>query len=431
MGTGGRLELVSWGRPGTRVTRLELFYDVVFVFAFLNVTTLTSENLTGVALFEMFLVLALLWSCWSGFAALGNFVRADQAIMPAIGFGIMASIFVLALTTDVAFFDEPGGLDGPLVFATAYLLTWLIKIVTFWVGVRVLSRRRALLLTLPTTGGAVLILIAAVLPDMFFDGTVALGVRLGLWVVALSFEYATALMLIRTEWQVRSAGHLAERHGLIVLVALGESVIALGLGAAERTGRPITWWAIYAAGVTLGIIFALWWLYFDTLALAMEQHLHGVRGAERIPLIRDVYTYLHLALIVGIIFFALGIKRMLARLTDPDVLASRNIFGGLELLSLYGGLVVYLLALVAMQWRMFHRLARRPLVAAGLLTVSAPVLLSLPTLVDLTLIGVVFVVLALMQIGRDRQVRRRVRSLALEEQVALEDEANVFRGRRL
>ncbi|MEV2241360.1 low temperature requirement protein A [Micromonospora sp. NPDC049891] len=429
MGTGGRSDLVSWGRPGTRVTRLELFYDVVFVFAFLNVTTLTSEQLTAVALIEILLVLALLWSCWTGFAALGNLVRADQGIMPAVGFGVMASIFVLALTTDVAFYDEPGGLVGPLVFATAYLLTWLIKIVAFWAGVTVSSRRRAVLLTLPATGGAVLILIAAVLPDMLFGERVALGVRLGLWMVALSFEYTIALLLIRTTWQVRSAGHLAERHGLIVLVALGESVIALGLGAAERTGRPISWWAIYAAGVTLSIIFALWWLYFDTLALAMEQHLHGVRGPERIPLVRDVYTYLHLPLIVGIIFFALGIKRMLARLTDPAVLPDQDTFGGLELLSLYGGLVLYLLALVAMQWRMFHRLPRRPLVGAGVLAVSAPALLSLPSLADLTLVGTVFVVLVLVQVGRDRLVRRRVRCLALEEQVALEDEANVFRRR--
>ncbi|MEV4714219.1 low temperature requirement protein A [Micromonospora sp. NPDC049374] len=429
MGTGGRSDLVSWGRPGSRVTRLELFYDVVFVFAFLNVTTLTSEQLTAVALIETLLVLALLWSCWTGFAALGNLVRADQGIMPAVGFGVMASIFVLALTTDVAFDDEPGGLVGPLVFATAYLLTWLTKIVAFWASVTVSSRRRAVLLTLPATGGAVLILIAAVLPDMLFGERVALGVRLGLWMVALSFEYTVALLLIRTTWQVRSAGHLAERHGLIVLVALGELVIALGLGAAERTGRPISWWAIYAAGVTLSIIFALWWLYFDTLALAMEQHLHGVRGPERIPLVRDVYTYLHLPLIVGIIFFALGIKRMIARLTDPAVLPNQDTFGGLELLSLYGGLVVYLLALVAMQWRMFHRLARRPLIGAGVLAVSAPALLSLPSLANLTLVGTVFVVLVLVQVGRDGPVRRRVRRLALEEQLALEDEANVFRRR--
>ncbi|GHJ52990.1 low temperature requirement protein A [Nonomuraea sp. TT08I-71] len=429
MGLG--IQLISLGGPGTRVTRLELFYDLVFVFAFLNVTTLTSERPTAVALLEMFLVLAVLWWCWTGFAALGNLVRADQRIMPVVGLVVMAAVFVLALTTEVAFYDEPGGLVGPLVFATAYLVTWVVKMVAFWLTVSVPSPRQAALLTLPTMGGAAIILIAALLRYRLGDEPVALTLQMGLWILALTFEYLVGLLLVRTGWEMRSAGHLAERHGLIVLVALGESVIALGIGAAERGGRPITWWAIYAACMTLSIIFALWWLYFDTLALAMEQRLHGVRGPERLPLVRDVYTYLHLPLIAGIIVFALGVKRLLARLTDPAVPPRHDALAGLDIVTLTGGLVLYLLALVAMELRMFGRLPLRPLVGAVALAVSVAALRRFPALVALTVIGLIFAVLVLAQVTWDRDLRKRVRDLALEEQAAMEEEANLFRRRRL
>lgn len=90
------------------MTRLELFYDLVFVFAFLNVSSLTEADFSVQGLVEALLVLSLLWWCWSGFAALGNILRADQGVMPLLGFGVMAAVFVLALSTDTAFGRIPG-----------------------------------------------------------------------------------------------------------------------------------------------------------------------------------------------------------------------------------------------------------------------------------------------------------------------------------
>ncbi|SCG37435.1 low temperature requirement protein A [Micromonospora halophytica] len=429
MGTSARNRLISWGGPGTRVTRLELFYDLVFVFAFLNVTTLTAANLTAQRLIEALFVLVLLWWCWTGFAAVGNILRADQGVMPLVGFSIMAAVFVLALTTGVAFRDEPGGLYGPWVFSLAYLATWLVKVVALWstVGWDGAPRARSMLLTAPTMGGAVIIVIAATVPQWLVPDSAVENVRLGLWTVALLMEYSVALLLPRTGWRLRSVGHWAERHALILLVALGESVIALGIGTTDRAGRPIGFPIIAAAVFGIAIIAALWWLYFDVLAFAVEQVLHGVRGRARIPMARDVYTYLHLPLIVGIIFFALGLKEILAEVTQDPSSASRKEFGGLVMLVLYGGVILYLVALVAIQLRVFRRLDRVLATAAVLLVLLVPAAYRLPVLTTLSLLTAAVVAVVLVQLRATREVRRRVRETAMDEQAALEAEANSWR----
>ncbi|MEV4492018.1 low temperature requirement protein A [Micromonospora coxensis] len=429
MGTSARDRLVSWGGPGTRVTRLELFYDLVFVFAFLNVTTLTSADLTIRRLVEAMFVLALLWWSWTGFAAVGNILRADQGIMPLVGFAIMAAIFGLALTTAVAFRDEPGGLYGPWVFSLAYLFTWVVKVAALWssIGRGGAPRARSMLLTVPTMIGAVIIVIAATVPQRVVPDSAVQNVRLGLWAVALLVAFAVGLVLPRTEWRLRSVGHWAERHALIVLVALGESVIALGIGSTSRAGRPITIPVIAAAFFGIAIIAALWWLYFDVLAFAVEQVLHGVRGRGRIPMARDVYTYLHLPLIVGIILFALGLKEILAGvIKDPDS-ASRDELAGLALLVLYGGVILYLLALIAIQLRVFRRLDRVLTGAVVLLVLLMPAGYALPVLTTLILLTVAVVAVVLVQLRATAQVRRRVRETAMDEQTAMEAEANSWR----
>ncbi|MFI7574234.1 low temperature requirement protein A [Micromonospora sp. NPDC049497] len=432
MSRGGRSRLLNLGGPGTRVTRLELFYDLVFVFAFFNVTTLTSANLNPRTLLESLAVLALLWWCWTGFAALGNVVRADQGIMPVVGFLIMAAVFVLALTTAVAFRDEPGGLSGPLVFASAYLVTWVLKVIALWTTIPPDRGAvgRSVLLTVPTIGGALVILAAAMLPQRLAPEH-ELDVRLALWAVALLVEYTVGFMLTRTGWRLRSVGHWAERHALIVLVALGESVIALGVGSTSRAGRPITVAAILAAVLGIAVVATLWWLYFDLLAFAVEQVLHGVRGPERIPLARDVYTYLHLPLIVGIILVALGLKRLLAGLIAAPRTPGRETLDGLDLLVLHGGVVIFLLALVAVEWRAFRRLDRLSLAAGALLVAAAPLAYRMPVLAALVLLTGFMGVLVLVRLRTTRDMRTRVRDTALVERESLEAEANRWRRRHL
>ncbi|WDZ84311.1 low temperature requirement protein A [Micromonospora cathayae] len=422
--------LLVRGGPGTRVTRLELFYDLVFVFAFVNVTTLAAADLTVRTLVEALLVLALLWWCWTGFAVLGNVLRADQGVLPLVGFLVMSAVLVLTLTTATAFVDEPGGLFGPLVFATAYLLTWLVQAPLAWrVLAGVVPVRRMLSLVVPTVLGSVLILAAGLLPATRVLAPEAVPHwQLGLWVLALLVQYATGFLVGRTGFRLGSPGHWAERHALIVLVALGESMISLGTSTSERVGRPITWTIISAAVLGLASIAMLWWLYFDTLAYVLEQVLHGPGDGVPAPLARDAYTYLHLPLIVAVIAFALGLKRLLADVTGPAA-ARPDVLGGLDLLMLFGGVALFLLALAVIEFRALGRLRYGYLLAAAGLAAVSP--LADRAMVALTVVSVCCTALVVVELATNRALRSRARGLAMLEQQVVEEAAVTFRhGRR-
>ncbi|WP_236648482.1 low temperature requirement protein A, partial [Micromonospora sicca] len=194
MGDGGGTRWsrgVQRGAPGSRTTRLELFYDLVFVFAFLNVTSLTSSTPTPVNLFRCLLVLALLWWCWTGFAGMATLVRADRGVLPVVGFTTVAATFLLALTMPGAFVDRPGGLNGPLVFAGCYLLVRAaqLAIVGWLARSDPVERRRWLLqAALPVVASALLIA-AGVVPSRIDGRPVAIAVQLGFWTLALAIEF--------------------------------------------------------------------------------------------------------------------------------------------------------------------------------------------------------------------------------------------------
>jgi low temperature requirement protein LtrA len=419
--------LLIWGGPGSRVTRLELFYDLVFVFAFLNVSTLATAHLTLESLLEALLILALLWWCWTGFAVLGNMVRADQGIMPVVGFGVMAAVLVLALTTETAFHDVPGGLDGPFIFACAYAGVWLILIAAFWatVGPTRVARRRSLLLAAPTLGGVVIIIVGGTAPELLLRPDIAHNLRIICWVAALVLEYSGAILISRTGLQLSSVEHWAERHALIVLIALGESVIGLGVGATNRNGRPLTPSVIVAAVLGIAIIAVLWWLYFDVLAYLAEHVLHGAQGSVRISLARDIYTYLHLPLVSGVIMFAFGLQRLLGAIIGPEEIE------GLNLVNLYGGVILFMLALVAIEARASGRVDLVLIVAAALLVILGLVSARISAVSGLTVLTIAAVTLVFVQLAARRDVRRRVRGRMQHERTELEAAVNRQRRRYL
>ncbi|BCB81927.1 low temperature requirement protein A [Phytohabitans flavus] len=399
------------------MTRLELFYDLVFVFAFLNVSSLASVNLTRSALLEALLVLALLWWLWGGFVALSNIVRADQGIMPLVGFAIMAALFVLALATDTAFRDEPGGLDGPFVFALAYATTEAIVLVALYATIETknpASRRRSVLLSLPTILGALIVLLGGTAPQLLFPADIAHNLRLGSWAAALVVAYSGGLVIGRVGWRLKSVEHFAERHALIVLIALGESVISLGVGATSRNGRPITATVVLAAVLGIAVIAALWWLYFDLLAFHVEQVLHRARGQSRIVLGRDIYTYLHLPLVSGVIIFSLGLQRLLSAVIQKSTI------DGWNLISLFGGVILYLVALVAVELRSSRRLDPVSLAGAALLVLLLPVADRLPAIAALIVLTATIVAVVVAQLLTKRGVRKQVRHRIHQEQIDLE-----------
>lgn len=420
--------------PGSRTTRLELFYDLVFVFAFLNVTTVTAGTPDARGLIRFLVVLALLWWCWSGFAALGNLVRTDQGLTPLVGFALAATVFVLALSLPKAFTDRPGGLPGPVVFAVCYFLVRATQVTVFLWVVRTDRevRRRMPVLILPFLIATGLILTAALGPQRLLDGGAESAVRLTLWVAALAVEYGAGLAQHRAGWTVLSAGHWAERHALIIMVALGESIIALGLGPGPTTALPLTWPVIIAALLGIAVVAALWWAYFDTLALAMEQVLHRTREPRtRAGLARDVYTYLHLPLITGVILFALGLKGLIYEGADPATPTWGVPLPGFDMLALHGGVALYLLTLIGLGRRMLGA-ARWPSIGGVVLLVAlTPVAGRLPELVALAVLALAAVLTVAVQTVVDAPRRRRVRQVALEEQLASEAEQTRWRGHHL
>ncbi|WP_446210628.1 low temperature requirement protein A [Micromonospora sp. IBSANI012] len=422
------------GAPGSRTTRLELYYDVVFVFAFLTVTTVTSSRPSGPNLIGCLLVLSLLWWCWTGFATVGNAVRTDQGVLPLIGFVTLAATFLLALSMPTAFVDRPGGLNGPLVFAGCYFLVRMSQLsVLGWVEWPDPARRRRwLLLASPPVIATALLVTAALVPHRVADDPAEGWLRLLLWSSALLVEYGVGVLLGGAYWAVLSAGHWAERHALIVLVALGESVIALGFGPRFVTELPLTWPVMVAAVLGIAVVSALWWAYFDTLALAMEQALHGTREpAARARLARDAYTYLHLPLIAGIIFVALGLKDMLAEAADPSTPPWGEPLGGFWVLVLHGGVAVYLLGLFGLGWRAWDEVRWVPLATVVLLAALGPLSSRVPELVELGLLALVCVASTGAQTMVDGPRRRRTRQVALAEQEASEAEQSRWRGEHL
>lgn len=435
MGNGGgtRWSRVVWpGAPGSRTTRLELFYDLVFVFAFLNVTTLTASHATPVNLYRCLLVLALLWWSWTGFARVGNAARADQGVLPVVGFITVGATFLLVLTVPTAFVDRPGGLHGPLVFAGCYFVIRMSQLAVFaWLERSDPPRRRTLLprVAVPTTA-TVLLVLAGTVPARLADRPYAVMLQLVLWTVALLVEYVGGVTLARLWWVVVSAGHWAERHALMVLIALGESIIALGLG--PKTGLPLTGPVAVAALLGILVVAMLWWAYFDTLAYALEQALHHARDPDvRRRLSRNIYTFLHLPLIAGTILFALGLKDLLADAASPETPSWGPPLGGFWVTVLFGGVGLYLLSLVGCALLVLREVHWPLVITVVVLAAVAPVVAPIPELASFIVLAVVVSVGVVVETFREDGRRRRIRQLALEEQLASEAEQSHWRQQHL
>ncbi|MCW3817313.1 low temperature requirement protein A [Micromonospora sp. DR5-3] len=422
------------GAPGSRVTRLELFYDLVFVFAFLTVTGLTASRPSWNSLFQALLVLALLWWCWQGFAGLGNLVRADQGVLPVVGFVMVAAIFLLVLSIPSAFVDQPGGFNGPLVFAVCYFLVRAPQLAVFgWVARSDPAQFRLWLrlAALPVVATALLVA-AGQVPPRVTSGALATGLQLGLWAAAVLVEYVAGIILGGSYWVVTSAGHWAERHALMVLLALGESIIALGLGSKFGNALPLTGPVMTTAVLGIAIAAVLWWAYFDTLAIGIEHRLHAAREpGARARLARNAYTYLHLPMVAGVIFFALGLKDLLAESASPSTPPWGEAIGAFWITVLYGGVAVYLLSLAACVL-LALRTVRWPLLVAVVAIVAvAPAAARLPELVAVVLLSVLCAAAVVVETLREDGRRRQIRQLALEEEVAAEAERSRWRQHHL
>ncbi len=207
----------------------------------------------------------------------------------------MAAMFVIALAVPEAFHDLPGGLSGPVVVAVAYFALRVIHLILFWLIAAgdALLRHNLLRFMFPMLGGTIMLLVASQLHG---------PAQTVLWGLALAVGYGGNYLIDARGWRLRSSAHFAERHGLIVIVALGESIVAIGVGV---TDLAISWPVLVASLLGLAISAALWWIYFDYTAIYGEQALAAEPEETRPALPRDSYTFLHFPMVAGVVLLAL------------------------------------------------------------------------------------------------------------------------------
>ena len=377
-----------------RVTPLELFFDLVFVFAFTQVTTLLSDDATWGGLGRGLLVLAALWWAWAGYAWLTNAVDPSEGAVSGAMLVAMAAMFVAALAVPSAFGRHA------VVFGVAFLIVGVMHLTLYSVAARGRDPDllAAVLRIAPSTLlGAALIVVA---------GFVQSGLRPVLWLGALAVGYFGPLLGGASGWRIQPA-HFVERHELIVIIALGESLVAIGLGAA---GTGLDTGVIVAAVLGLLVAASFWLAYFDFFTIRGQQLVADRSGAQRTALARDVYSYLHLPMVAGIVLFALAMKKTLAHVGDE--------LDTIPALGLCGGSALYLLAYVALRVRVSRTLGRGRLVAAVVSALLLPLAVAVPALVALTLVAAVWVALHAYEIIWWREDRARTRALRLPASAA-------------
>ena len=371
----------------TRVTSLELFFDLVFVFAVTQVTATLVEDSSAIGALRGFLVLAAIWWAWTAYAWLTNSANADRIGVRLSLLAAMGAMLVVSLSVPQAFGS------AALVFALSLFMVRIAHLLLFWLTARTKALKKAVALLAPgvVLGGSLLILAA------FTRG----WVQLAIWMVALAFDYAAPLLSGMAGWHV-SPAHFAERHGLIVIIALGEAIISLGIGAA---GLPISAGLMAAAVTGLICAAALWWVYFDLAIVFGERKLSALHGEQRNRLARDSYSYLHFPIIAGIVLFALGAKKTLAHFDQP--------LHGLGAVGLGLGPAMVLVTLSVLRKRHVEQHNRVRLVAALLSSLAVTLAPRISALAAICYLAAVLVGIIVTEAVWARRLRARGRSIAL------------------
>jgi low temperature requirement protein LtrA len=354
-------------REGDRVTTLELFFDLAFVFAFTQLSRLMAQQHDAHGVLQALVILALLWWAWTSYGWLTNIAHADRGVVRVAMIVGMTAMFVAGLVVLEAYDDLPGGLFGPLVFVGAYLVARLTHAIVF---VRLaepeLRRRTLITVTFSVIPSGALLLAGALL-----GGTWQLWCTLA----AVAIEpLVSSRTSVGVAWPVRSTAHFTERHGLIVILALGESILGIGAGAAAE---PISVGILAGVVLSMLICIALWWAYFTRLSGEAEHALLSVPAPSRGRTATTAYTYLHLLLVAGIVLAALGLEVAMAHIEDPDPL---GLFGAA---ALSGGAACYLAGTTAFARRLLGTWNLPRLAIATIFVALTPVLSALPTLAAL------------------------------------------------
>ena len=371
-------------REGERVTPLELFFDLVFVLAITQCTALMSHHPTWDGLAQGLLVLGVLWWAWVGYAWLTSVIDPEEGAVRLVIFGAMAALLLVSLCVPEAF----GNLA--LAFALIYGVVRTAQIALFMLASPEDDGLRHSVLGLAASTAVAVALLALA---SLFDG-LAQG---ALWALALLLDMGGPYFFGSEGWKLVPA-HFAERHGLIVIIALGESIVAIGVGAEHTLDLGIGTAAVLGVALTA----AMWWTYFDIVAIVAGRRLVDAEpGRVQNAMARDSYSYMHLVMVAGIVLVALGLKTTIGH--NGEHLHAVPAF------ALLGGLAIYLLGHVIFRYRHVRTLSRRRLLAAIVLLILVPVATEVPALLALAVVNVLIWALIAYETRSYGEGRQRVR----------------------
>ena len=348
-------------RTDASVKPLELFFDLVFVLALTQSTQLMANDPSWEGLVRGLLVLGVLWWSWVGYSWLTSVVDPEEGLVRFAIFGAMAALLVVSLCVPEAFGDLG------LLFACAYFLVRIGQIILFHAASRgdPKLRRSVAGLAVSTLIGTSILIVAS-----FTDGLV----QGGLWALALALDVGGPYLFGSEGWKL-APRHFVERHGLIIIIALGESIVAIGAGVEGEVDAGV----VAAAALGVGVAAALWWLYFDIVALVAERRLTNAKpGREQNEIARDSFSYLHFPMVAGIVLVALGLKKTLGHVEEPLSVEVAT--------AILGGTAIYLLAHLAFRWRNVHRFNMARLICAAVLVVLIPLATEIASLATLAIV---------------------------------------------
>jgi len=353
----------SAGSTEPRVSTLELFFDLVFVFTITQLTSFLLRDPTVAGLVQMVLLFGNVWWMYGGYAWLTNAVPPRELAVRLLLLVGMGGVLLIALSIPTAFGS------GGVAFGVGYMVVTLVHTGLF------LRAQQTIASALARLGPFNLITAALLLVAGFTPG----GVRIVLFALGGILHWITPYLIHQSVFTIR-ASHFVERHGLILLIALGESVVAVGIGLGAidlPAGR------IVAALLGLALTAALWWLYFSGDDDRAEAALDAARGEDKPWLALNAFGYAFVPILGGVVLIAAGLKLAVVRYDEPSTVTAAVL--------LAAGVAIYLAGLAIFRWLIHVRSIAVRLVMAVLALVTAFIGLRITPVAQLAVLVAVLI----------------------------------------
>ncbi len=354
MGSADSDHLAAGPDEGKVAHPIELFFDLVYVFAFTRVVGFVVHDHNLESALKGALLLGLLWWSWGTWTWSMNAVDLTNRLRRLMILVSMMFIFLMGYAVPTAF-----GVDGGW-FVAGYLGSRLLALAVMWFGTLHDAIEHASIRSY--------VPISLIAPAVLIIGAFAgESARPWIWLAALAIEVGAVLIAGQAEWHV-DATHFAERHGLIMIIALGEAIIAVGvaLTAAAGDDASISTALAWRLGVGLAGVAAMWWAYFDKMQTIWEVRLHEADAATAGRVARDLYTLLHYPMITGIVFFAVALEEAFLHPDEP--------LTGFTRWMLATSVAMYFLAQALATYRAWGQFTYERVIGVGIIALMAAVL---------------------------------------------------------